>query len=126
MAEKTEKSDTKKNMMTLSLLAKAADLVLTEPVLTTTDVAFQFPCAIHSGDMVIVNTMHKTHSKVIQFDVSVGSKLAFPITMASNDRIVGAHHVPKTVHQRYAAQLSRVAKYIRKRDRATARTYIVS
>ena len=33
----------------LSLLAKAADLVLTEPVFTTTEVAFQFPCAIHSG-----------------------------------------------------------------------------
>ena len=40
--------------------------------------------------------------------------------MASNDRIVGARHVPKAVHQRYATQLSRVVKYIRKRERATA------
>ena len=39
--------------MTLSLLAKAADLVLTQPVFTTTEVAFKFPCTIHAGDMVM-------------------------------------------------------------------------
>ena len=102
------------------LLAKAADLVLNEPVFTTTEVAFKFPCSIHSGDTVMVNTMHTTHSKVIPFHVSIGSNLAFAITMASNDRIVGARHVPKAVHQRHATQLARVTKYIRKRERATA------
>jgi hypothetical protein len=119
MPKKLKKGTTKKHM-TLSLLAKAADLVLTDPVFTTTEVAFQFPCTIHSGDMVMVNTMHTTHSKVIPFHVSIGSKLAFSITMASNDRIVGARHVPEAVHQRYTTQLSRVTKYIRKRERATA------
>ena len=106
--------------MTLSLLAKAADLVLTQPVFTTTEVAFKFPCTIHAGDMVMVNTMHTTHSKVIPFDVSLGSNITFSITMASNDRIVGARHVPQAVHKRHATQLSRVTKYIRKRERATA------
>ena len=107
-------------MTTLSLLAKAADLVLTQPVFTTTEVAFKFPCTIHAGDMVMVNTMHTTHSKVIPFDVSLGSNITFSITMASNDRIVGARHVPQAVHKRHATQLSRVTKYIRKRERATA------
>ena len=106
--------------MTLSLLAKAADLVLAQPVFTTTEVAFKFPCTIHAGDMVMVNTMHTTHSKVIPFDVSLGSNITFSITMASNDRIVGARHVPQAVHKRHASQLSRVTKYIRKRERATA------
>ena len=73
--------------MTLSLLAKAADLVLTQPVFTTTEVAFKFPCTIHAGDMVMVNTMHTTHSKVIPFHVSLGSNLLFAINMASNDRM---------------------------------------
>eukprot|EP00966_Prymnesium_polylepis_P236972 5480362-Prymnesium_polylepis.1 len=59
--------------------------------------------------MVMVNTMHTTRSKVIPFHVSLGSNLAFFITMASNDRIVGAHHVPQAVHQRHATQLSRGA-----------------
>ena len=40
--------------------------------------------------------------------------------MASNDRIVGARHVPKAVHQRHAVQLSRVTKYICKRERTVA------
>ena len=117
--EKNEKNQDEKTM-TLSLLAKAADLVLTQPVFTTTEVAFKFPCTIHAGDMVMVNTMHTTHSKVIPFDVSLGSNITFSITMASNDRIVGARHVPQAVHKRHATQLSRVTKYIRKRERATA------
>ena len=117
--EKNEKNQDEKTM-TLSLLAKAADLVLTQPVFTTTEVAFKFPCTIHAGDMVMVNTMHTTHSKVIPFDVSLGSNITFSITMASNDRIVGARHVPQAVHKRHASQLSRVTKYIRKRERATA------
>ena len=54
------------------------------------------------------------------FDVSLGSNITFSITMASNDRIVGARHVPEAVHKRHASQLSRVTKYIRKRERATA------
>ena len=107
-------------MTTLSLLAKAADLVLTQPVFTTTEVAFKFPCTIHAGDMVIVNTMRTTYSKVIPFDVLLGSNITFSITMASDDTIVGARHVPHAVHKRHATQLSRVTKYIRKRERATA------
>ena len=107
-------------MTTLSLLAKAAEFVFTGPIFTTTEVAFQFPCTIHAGDMVMVNTMHTTRSKVIPFDILMGSNLAFSITMAPNDRIVGTLHVPKAVHQRHAAQLSRVTKYIRRRERATA------
>ena len=120
VAKKVEKTMTKKTMTTLSLLAKAADLVLTQPVFTTTEVVFKFPCTIYAGDMVMVNTMHTTHSKVIPFDVSLGSNITFSITMASNDRIVGARHVPQAVHKRHASQLSRVTKYIRKRERATA------
>ena len=123
VAKKVKKTRTKKTMTTLSLLAKAADLVLTQPVFTTTEVAFKFPCTIHAGDMVMVNTMHTTHSKVIPFDVSLGSNITFSITMASNDRIVGARHVPQAVHKRHASQLSRVTKYIRKRERATARLH---
>ena len=46
----------------------------------------------------MVNTMHTTHSKVIPFDVSLGSNITFSITMASNDRIVGARHVPQAIH----------------------------
>ena len=107
-------------MTTLSLLTKAADLVLAQPVFTTTEVVFKFPCTIHAGDMVMVNTMHTTYSKVIPFHVSLGSNITFSITMASNDRIVGARHVPQAVHKRHASQLSRVTKYIRKRERATA------
>ena len=106
--------------VTRASITKAADLVLTQPVFTTTEVAFKFPCTIHAGDMVMVNTMHTTHSKVIPFDVSLGSNITFSITMASNDRIVGARHVPQAVHKRHASQLSRVTKYIRKRERATA------
>ena len=68
----------------------------------------------------MVNTMHTTHSKVIPFDVSLGSNITFSITMASNDRIVGARHVPQAAHKRHATQLSRVKKYILKRERATA------
>ena len=73
-----------------------------------TEVAFKFPCTIDPGDIVMVNTMHTTHSKVIPFHVTLGSTVTFAITMASNDRIVGARHVPKAVHQRHAMQLSRV------------------
>ena len=121
VAKKMKKNQDEKTMTpSLSLLAKAADLVLTQPVFTTTEVAFKFPCTIHAGDMVMVNTMHTTHSKVIPFDVSLGSNITFSITMASNDRIVGARHVPQAVHKRHASQLSRVTKYIRKRERATA------
>ena len=122
VAKKMKKNQDEKNqkpMTTLSLLAKAADLVLTQPVFTTTEVVFKFPCTIYAGDMVMVNTMHTTHSKVIPFDVSLGSNITFSITMASNDRIVGARHVPEAVHKRHASQLSRVTKYIRKRERAT-------
>ena len=120
VAKKMKKNQDEKTMTpSLSLLAKAADLVLTQPVFTTTEVAFKFPCTIHAGDMVMVNTMHTTHSKVIPFDVSLGSNITFSITMASNDRIVGARHVPEAVHKRHASQLSRVTKYIRKRERAT-------
>ena len=121
VAKKMKKNQDEKTMTpSLSLLAKAADLVLTQPVFTTTEVVFKFPCTIYAGDMVMVNTMHTTHSKVIPFDVSLGSNITFSITMASNDRIVGARHVPQAVHKRHATQLSRVTKYIRKRERATA------
>ena len=119
VAKNMKKTRTKKSM-TLSLLADAADLVSSQPVFTTAEVAFRFPCTIHAGDMVIVNTMHTSHSTVIPFDVALDFKITLSITMASNDRIVGARHVPQAAHKRHATQLSRVKKYILKRERATA------
>ena len=56
VAKNMKKTRTKKSM-TLSLLADAADLVSSQPVFTTAEVAFRFPCTIHAGDMVIV-TLH--------------------------------------------------------------------
>eukprot|EP00966_Prymnesium_polylepis_P173335 4008959-Prymnesium_polylepis.1 len=94
-------------MTTLSLLTKAAELVLNEPtpLFTTTEVAFKFPSTIIPGDIVMVNTMRTTHSKVIPFQVTSGSTIALAITMASNDRIVGARHVLKAVYKRHACNL---------------------
>eukprot|EP00966_Prymnesium_polylepis_P302726 6993812-Prymnesium_polylepis.1 len=108
--------------MTLSQLTKAAELVLNEPVplFTTTEVTLKFPCTINPGDVVMVNTMRTTHSKVIPFQVTSDSTIAFAITMPSNDRIVGTRHVPKAVYKRHAVQLARVTKYIRKRQRTAA------
>ena len=104
----------------MELLAIAAECVQNNRTTcyTTVDVKFKFPCAISAGDKILINTMRTSYSKVVPFAVTLNTVISFAITMTSDDRVIGARHVPSAVHKRDAAQVLRVAKYIRKRERA--------